>query len=66
MTVAEPLLPPKHETFVCDPVVVSAGGCVIVAVAVAVAPIESVTVTVYEPAQRPVVVDPVPPLGAHE
>ena len=65
VTEATPVQLPLHSTFVCDPVVVKAGGCVMLKVRVVVHPFASVTVTVYVPAQRPVVDEPVPPEGAH-
>jgi hypothetical protein len=47
VTVAEPLLPPKQETFVVAEIVaVTCVGCVIVAVVVTEHPFASVTVTV--------------------
>ena len=47
VTVAEPLLPPLHNTFVCALIVaVNKGGWVIVTEVVAVQPFLSVTVTV--------------------
>jgi hypothetical protein len=46
-TVAEPFVSPLHDTFVCaDGLAVSAGGCVMVNVWVAVQLFASVTVTV--------------------
>jgi hypothetical protein len=45
---------------------VSAAGSVIVAVAVVVHPLASVTVTVYVPAASYVAVAAVPPVGAQE
>jgi hypothetical protein len=65
-TVAEPLLPPKQETFVVAET--EADGppeFTMVAVAVVEQPCASVTVTVYGPASNPVAVAPVPPVGAH-
>jgi hypothetical protein len=44
---------------------VSAGGWVMVAVAVAVHPLASFTVIVYVPADNPVAVAEVPPEGVH-
>jgi hypothetical protein len=64
-TVALPLQTALQVTFTCDCVAVITGGCVIVAVAVAVHPFASVTVTVYEPAMSVFAVAPVPPDGAH-
>lgn len=64
-TVALPVHNPLHKTFTCDPVVVNAGGCVIVNDRVVVQPFASVMVHVYVPAHLPVVVADVPPLGAH-
>ena len=66
VTVALPVAAPLHRIFVCAGVNEIAGGCVIVAVAVATQPFASVMVTVYEPAARPVAVAAVPPDGAHE
>jgi hypothetical protein len=43
-----------------------AGGCVMLKVRVVVQPLASVIVTVYVPAQRPVVDEAVPPEGAQE
>jgi hypothetical protein len=51
---------------VCVPVVVNAGGCVIVNVRLPVQPLASVTVTVYVPGHNPVAVAALPPEGAHE
>jgi hypothetical protein len=45
-TVAEPVVPPLQSTFTCEPVVASAGGCVMLNVLVVVQPFASVTVTV--------------------
>jgi hypothetical protein len=45
-TVAEPVHWPLQRMFTCEPVVVIAGGCVIVYVLVIVHPFASVTVTV--------------------
>ena len=53
---------PEHITG-ADGVTVIAGGCVITTAAVAVQPFASVTVAVYVPAVRAVVVLFVPPLG---
>jgi hypothetical protein len=52
--------------FVCVPVDVNAGGCVMLYVCVAVHPAGEETVTVYVPAVRPVALEPVPPEGAHK
>jgi hypothetical protein len=66
VTLAEPVHDPLQRIFVCDPVVVSAGGCVMLNVCVAVHPPGfEVTVTVYTPAHNPVALAPVPPEGAH-
>lgn len=66
VTEAAPVQAPLHNTFVCVPVVVSAGGCVMLYVCVAVQPPGlDVTVTVYTPAHNPVAVAAVPPDGAH-
>jgi hypothetical protein len=46
VTDADPVAPPLHNTFVCDPVDVNAGGAVIVYVCVAVQPAGEETVTV--------------------
>jgi hypothetical protein len=66
-TVAEPLLPPKHATFVNE-VMLAVGPPLFatVTVAVRVQPLASVIVHVYEPPSNPVAVAPVPPEGAHE
>ena len=63
-TEAVPLHEPKHVTLVCDCVAVIAGGCVMenTAATVHVAGPEVIT-QVYDPAQRPLAVAPVPPLG---
>ena len=45
-TVADPFDRPLHETFVCEPVVASGAGSVIVKVCVIEHPVESVTVAV--------------------
>jgi hypothetical protein len=67
VTVAEPLLPPLQLTFVCAEIVaVGEPAFVMVTVRVMLQPFASVTVTVYEPAPRPVAVAFVPPVGAHE
>src|SRR5678816_3779427 len=53
VTVALPVAPPLHKTFVCAVMAaVSAAGSVIVAVAVVVHPLASVTVTVFVFAAR--------------
>ena len=65
VTDAVPLHCPLHKTFVCVPVVVINGGCVILKVLVAVQPFKPVTVHVYVPAHSPVADAPVPPEGAH-
>ena len=55
---AEPLVPPLHNTFVlADMFAVMGVGCVIVTVAVPSQPFASVTVTVYVPADNPVAVE---------
>ena len=67
VTEAEPLVPPKHETF--DTTFVVAVGDKLLFTAtelVEVQPLLSVTVTVYDPARRVVAVEAVPPEGAHE
>ena len=57
IAVAVPLLPPKQLTSVCDEVTLTASaGPYIVAVAVDVHELASVTVTVYVPAVSPVAV----------
>ena len=50
----EPVEEPLHRTFTCVLLNTNAGGCVIVAEAVLVQLLASVTVTVYVPAARPV------------
>jgi hypothetical protein len=61
------LLNPKQVTFAnTESVTVRRVGCVMVADAVAVQPLLSVTVMVYIPALRPVAVALVSPLGDHE
>jgi hypothetical protein len=65
-TVALPLQAPLQVTFTCDCVAVIAGGCVIVNEEVIEQPAGELIVHVYVPAQSPVAVAPVPPLGAHE
>src|SRR6185437_80675 len=64
--VAVPLgsVPPQAEG-VDEPAIAIARGCVIIAEAVAVHPLASVTVTVYVPALRLLAVALVPPLGVH-
>ncbi|MNT53061.1 hypothetical protein D3C72_1901290 [compost metagenome] len=64
-TVADPVAEPLHAIFVCAlAVATKAAGSVIVKLWVSVHPFASVTVTVYVPAESPVAVAPVPPLGA--
>ena len=64
VTVAEPFVPPKQETFVVAVIfAVTCVGCEIVVVAVCVHPPASVTSTVYVPTPNPVAVAPVPPEG---
>ena len=63
-TEALPVHEPLHVTFTCDCVKVIAGGCVIVKVFVIEHPAGELIVQVYVPAQRPLAVAPVPPLGA--
>jgi hypothetical protein len=66
-TVAAPLLPPLHDTLVCDDnVETNAVGCVNVATFVLVHALASVMIQVYVPAAKPVAVAAVPPDGAHE
>ena len=62
------MLPPLHATLVCAEAVAAkaAAGWVMVTDAVAVFPLASVTVTVYEPAVRLVAVAAVPPEGDHK
>ena len=63
-TVAEPLLPPWQETFVCEETVaVMAEGAVIEKVCEPMQPIASWKLQVYVPAERPVAVAAFPPLG---
>jgi hypothetical protein len=64
VTVAVPVLPPLQRTLVVEVNALIAVGWVTVVVAVAVHPLESVTVAVYVPAASPVAVAAVPPLGA--
>ena len=67
VTVAAPLLPPLHDTLVCEETEeVIAVGCVIVTVCVRIHAFASVIVHVYVLAASPVAVAAVPPLGAHE
>jgi hypothetical protein len=54
--VAVPVEVPKHVTLVWLVVVVNAVGWVMVTPTIAVQPLLSVTVTMYEPAERPVAV----------
>ena len=49
-----PVLPPLHKTAVNELVAVNAVGCVMVCDVVAVQPLASVMVMVYEPEVRPV------------
>ena len=66
-TVAAPLLPPLHDTLVCDDNVdVNTVGCVINTVFVIEHPFTSFTVHVYPVAVNPVAVEAVPPDGTHE
>jgi hypothetical protein len=53
-TVADPFAPPEQETFVCEPVVPMADGCVMLNVPVDEHAFASVTVTVHVPAVSPV------------
>jgi len=64
VTAALPLHCALHNTLVCVPVVVIAGGCVMLNVCVVVHPFNPVTVHVYVPAHRPVADALVPPEGA--
>lgn len=65
VTVALPVDVPLQFALVCVGVNVIAGGCVMIAVAVATHPFASVTVTTNVPAARPVAVAvPCPPPGA--
>ena len=52
-----PVLPPLHKTAVNELVAVNAVGCVMVCDVVAVQPLASVMVMVYEPEVRPLVDD---------
>ena len=61
---AVPFVPPLQVISVCDEDAVNAEGCVIVTCCVVVQPPESVMVQVYVPAERPVAVAALPPLGA--
>ena len=66
--VADPLAPPKHETFVGVPIdATKAVGCVMVVVSVSVQPLASVIVTVYVPAvnEEAVAEEPPPPDHAY-
>ncbi len=64
---AAPFAPPLQEIFVCDETeATKADGWVMVAVLVVVQLFTSVTVQVYAPADKPVAVAAVPPLGADE
>jgi len=57
VTVALPLLPPKHETLVCPVIAALRGGVTEITTAwLPVHPFASVTVTVYVPEQRLVIV----------
>ena len=58
----DPLFPPLHDTLVEVELKTIALGCVIVALACAVHPFASVTVTLYVPAGKPVKSSPVDPL----
>jgi hypothetical protein len=61
---AAPLLPPLHDTFVwLTGVTTSAGGAVMLNVAVPVQAFASVTVTVHVPAVRPVTLFVPSPVG---
>lgn len=64
-TFADPELPPLHNTGFTETDAVNTGGCMMVTEAVAVQLFASVTVTVYDPAMRPLPVVPVPPDGVH-
>ena len=63
--VAEPFEPPKQLTFTEVGIVTATAlaGCIIVTVAVSVQPFESVTVTLWLPAESPVAVWSVEPLS---
>lgn len=56
VTVAEPVLPPKHATLVCVCDEVSCVGCVMLKVCEPVHPFASVTIATYVPAVKPVAV----------
>src|SRR5947208_1871115 len=60
LAVALPLVPPKQSTLTCALMLAlnAVSGCVMVALAVAVQPLASLTVTMYVPAPRLVAVDP--------
>src|SRR5439155_665168 len=60
LAVALPLLPPKQSTLTCALMLAlnAVSGCVMVALAVAVQPLASLTVTMYVPAPRLVAVEP--------
>ena len=64
-TVAVPLHPPLQVTSVCDCVAVIAGGWVMVTLVVAIHPLASVIVQVYEPAVSVEAVADEPPDGDH-
>jgi hypothetical protein len=67
VTEAEPLFPPKHETFEITVVLAEGDKLLLTATEfVLVHPLLSVTVTVYEAAVNPVAVAAVPPEAAHE
>jgi hypothetical protein len=60
-------MPPKQDTLLTELMLMpKADGCVIVAAAVAVHPLLSVTVIVYVPAVTDTVLNPVPPPLLHE
>ena len=62
--VAAPVVPPLQATFVCEAILeVIAFGCEIVTVWASVHKFASVRVIVYVPAESPVAVAAVPPLG---
>src|SRR5688572_24238563 len=64
VTLALPVVAPKHRMFVCVGVNVMAGGAVMLNVRVIVQPAgPDVIVQVYVPAQSPVAFAPVPPDG---
>src|SRR5207247_1704738 len=60
LAVALPLVPPKQSTLTCALMleIDAVSGCVMVALAVAVQPLASLTVTMYVPAPRLVAVEP--------